>query len=265
MTEIEKEILNLIESSILKGNNNIKLFTKTLLTNLKKIISSSNLNINSLIKEKLSKKNIFFIRHAESLHNVLEEKFDGDFSKCNVYDPELTENGIKQTNYTIKKLEKEKINFDCVFISPLKRAIQTYFLVKNSLNKNINIFITDFVREVVSYCDKNKGKKLSKLKEEFEGKNFNFNYMTKEFWWFDLGLDKKDELESKLNFNLRLRLFILWIIFREEKNILIISHSHVFCQMQDKGIYNADLQKMDNIILYKKIVELININPENLE
>jgi len=64
----------------------------------------------------------------------------------------------KQIYELLDKLKKDPIDFDSVFVSPLTRTIQTYFLVKDSLNKNTQVYITDFVREVLSYCDKNKGK-----------------------------------------------------------------------------------------------------------
>ena len=142
------------------------------------------------------------------MHNELESKYNGDFSKCNVYDPELTTKGMEQTKMTISKIEKEKIDFDSVFVSPLKRTIQTYFLVKDYLNKNAKVYVTDFAREVLSYCDKNKGMTLSSLKEQYEKNNLNFEYLTKEYWWFDLGKQKKDEFEKDKLFSLRLRIFI---------------------------------------------------------
>lgn len=154
-----------------------------------------------------------------------------------------------------KNWKKENIKFDTVFVSPLTRTIQTYFLVKDYINKDAQVVITDFAREVVSYCDKNKGKKLSLLKSEYKDYNFNFDYMTKEYWWFDLGEQKQDELESNLKFRLRLILFILWLIFRKDKNMLIISHSHVFANLQDNGIYNADMVKMNNKTLLQKVLE----------
>ncbi len=190
------------------------------------------------------------------MHNELESKYNGDFSKCNVYDPELTTKGMEQTKMTISKIEKEKIDFDSVFVSPLKRTIQTYFLVKDFLNKNAKVYVTDFAREVLSYCDKNKGMTLSSLKEQYEKNNLNFEYMTKEYWWFDLGKQKKDEFEKDKLFSLRLRIFILWLFFRPEKNILIISHSHVFCELQDDGIINADFVRMNNNTLIAKILKL---------
>lgn len=249
----ETEILNLIESSIKKGNKDIESFFITLHSDLEKIISIKNLK--KMIKNRIKEKNIYFIRHAEAMHNVLEQKYNGDFSKCNVYDPVLSDQGKRQTRFTMEKLEKENIKFDTVFVSPLTRTIQTYFLVKDYINKDAQVVITDFAREVVSYCDKNKGKKLSLLKSEYKDYNFNFDYMTKEYWWFDLGEQKQDELESNLKFRLRLILFILWLIFRKDKNMLIISHSHVFANLQDNGIYNADMVKMNNKTLLEKVLK----------
>ena len=109
----------------------------------------------------------------------------------------------------------------------------------------------------MSYLDKNKGKKLSLLKEEFKNTKLNFEYMTKEFWWFDLGKNIDNEYEGE-NFSLRLKLFALWLAFRPEKYILIISHSHVFVEMQDsEGIYNADMVKMYNKYLLMNIISLM--------
>ena len=258
----EKEILELIENSIKSGNAGIKSFLINLLTKLNQQISIENIKV--MIEKKLIKKNIYFIRHAEAVHNELEKKYKGDFSKCNVYDPELTLKGIKQTKFTIEKLKKNKINFDIIYISPLTRAIQTYFLIKNQLNDDAKIIITDFIKEVISFCDKNKGKKLTELKKNYKGAKFNFDYMTKEFWWFNLGKNKKNEFEGLNRFILRLYIFILWIIFREENNILIISHSHVFKNLQDIGIFNADMVKMDNKILFKKILFLLNFDIKSL-
>ena len=250
---IETEILNLIESSIKKGNKDIESFFISLHTNLEKIISIKKLK--KMIKNRIIEKNIYFIRHAEAMHNVLEQKYNGDFSKCNVYDPALSEQGKRQARLTIEKLKKENIKFDTVFVSPLTRTIETYFLIKDYINKEAQVVITDFAKEVLSYCDKNKGKKLSLLKSEYKDCNFNFDYMTKEYWWFDFGEEKKDELESNLKFGLRLTLFILWLIFRKDKNMLVISHSNVFANLQDTGIYNADMVKMNNKILLQKVME----------
>ena len=69
---------------------------------------------------------------------------------------------------------------------------------------------------------------------------------------------KDDESEGKERFTLRLKLFALWLAVRPEENILIISHSHVFVNMQDSyGIYNADMVRMNNKDLLDNIQSLI--------
>ena len=255
------EILSSIESSIKQGNANIDSFYLNLISKLEKIISPKELI--EIVKNNLSKKNIYFIRHAESWHNVLESKYGHlGYEKWNIHDPKLTEKGIKQTNNIKKKLNKNKIHFDSVFISPLTRAIQTYFLIENDINNDAKIIITDFAREVVSLkLDKNKGKQLSLLKEENKNKNFDFQYMTKEYWWFDLGKKKEDESEGYDRFQLRIKLFILWLAFRNDENMLIISHSHVFVNMQKSfGIHNADMVRLNNNDLLEHIISLFPKN-----
>ena len=89
----EKDILSLIESSIKNGNADIESFNTKLLSNIKKIDKLQ--NIKNIIEKNLSEKNIYFIRHAESEHNVLEQKYSFyEFDKWNIYDPKLTEKGI---------------------------------------------------------------------------------------------------------------------------------------------------------------------------
>ena len=183
-----------------------------------------------------------------------------EFDKINVYDPKLSPDGIKQTNELKEKIKEKKIHFDSVFISPLSRAMQTYFLIEDAINNDADIIVTDFVREVLSmYLDKNKGKELSKLKEENKNKKLNFEFMTKEYWWFDKGENIDSESEDDEEFSLRLKLFLLWITFRPDKNILIISHSHVFIEIQESyGIYNADMVLLDKKDLFDMIISFFD-------
>ena len=256
-----EEILSLIETSIKNGNANIKSFQKNLLTNLK-IIEKIEKLINRC-KIILEEKNIYFIRHAQSEHNVLEHKYAHEgfqaLDKWNIRDPKLTEKGIEETKDTIKKLKQLNVHFDSVFVSPLRRAVQTYCLIEKELNDDAQIIITDFIREVLSYqLDKNKGTKLSQLKEEYKNTKLNFEFMTKEYWWFDLGQDIEGKSEGYERFLIRLYIFILWLIFRPDNNILIISHSHVFIEIQESmGIYNADIVKLNNEDLLNRVTSLL--------
>ena len=261
MKDKSDEILSLVESSIKQGNANIESFYLNLISKIEKVISLKKLI--EIVENNLSKKNIYFIRHAEAEHNVLESKYGHlGYEKWNIHDPKLTERGIEQTNNIKKKLNENKIHFDSIFISPLTRAIQAYFLIENNINNDAKIIITDFAREVVSLrLDKNKGKQLSLLKEEYKNKKFDFQYMTKEYWWFDLGKKIKDESEGYDKFQLRIKLFILWLAFRNDENMLIISHSHVFVNMQKSfGIHNADMVRLNNNDLLEHIISLFPKN-----
>ena len=244
------KILSIIESQLLKGNSNIIRFSNNLIKNIKSQFSI--FEIKELIKKNFEKKHIYFIRHSEAEHNVLQNLYYDNPKLCDVYDSKLTEEGEIQTKETLKKLIKSKVNFDLVFISPLTRTIQTFILLKDYFkDTKTKIIITDMVKELVSYCNKNKGMKLTDLKKFLKQNNLDFdiNYITKEFWWFDDGKDKENEYEGD-NFSLRLKLFILWVCFRKENNILIISHSHVHAQIQGKGIYNADFKELNKEYLF---------------
>ena len=46
--------------------------------------------------------------------------------------------------------------------------------------------------------------------------------------------------------------------FRPDKNILIISHSHDFIEIQESmGIYNADIVKLNNEDLLDRVTSLL--------
>ena len=66
--------------------------------------------------------NIYVLRHGQTVLNV-EGKFQGRI------DTELTNTGIKQVEES--KSDLSKIKFDLVFVSPLKRAIDTAKIVTN--------------------------------------------------------------------------------------------------------------------------------------
>ena len=83
--------------------------------------------------------------------------------------------------------------------------------------------------------------------------------MTKKYWWFDQGENIGSESKGGEGFSLRLILFLLWIRFRPDKNILIISHSHVFIEMQELyGIYNADMVLVDKKHFFYMIISFFD-------
>ncbi len=223
---IKKEILEIIESSILEGNQNITEFSNKLKS---KILSKIHIkDLIKLITSILHEKQIYFLRHAQAEHNIIK-----GINSRKIYDSKLTQEGINQTELLLYLLRDLQISFDSIFISPLKRSLQTFYHIETyfkSQNNNVEYIITDLSREALTDKDKNKGMSLKKLKEYVESNktNVNLNFITKEFWWIDSGKnEEKPEPELRKLFKIRVRIFLLWIIFRYEKSILLISHSKV--------------------------------------
>lgn len=82
------------------------------------------------------KTTVLLIRHGETEWNTL-----GKFQGCT--DIELSEEGIKQA-----KLLKDRLNgdFDCIYASPLSRALETANIVASSTEKMVNV--ANEIREI---------------------------------------------------------------------------------------------------------------------
>ena len=225
-TIIKKEILEIIESFLLKGNENVIEFSNKLKNKILSKVSITDLM--KLIASTLKEKKIYFLRHAQAEHNVKK-----GLKSIRIYDSSLTEEGKNQTEKILLLLKELDISFNLIFISPLKRALQTFYCIeKYFTNKNdkVEYICTDLIREALTNKDKNKGMNLQKLKEyiDLNNININLNFITKDFWWIDSGkFEENPEPELRKLFKIRIRIFLLWIIFRFEKNILLISHSKV--------------------------------------
>jgi broad specificity phosphatase PhoE len=81
---------------------------------------------------------LYLIRHGENKANLTKE-----FSYKKV-DYQLTEKGKLQAEQTAEYIRN--IGFDCIYCSPLKRAIETASIIKEKIN--IPIYIMEQFREV---------------------------------------------------------------------------------------------------------------------
>lgn len=135
---------------------------------------------------------LYVLRHGETDYNK-----EGIFQGQNNID--LNEEGIKQAQITAKSLEN--IYFDKVYVSPLKRAIQTAKIVTNN-----KLEIDDRIKE--RSFGKLEGKKTIPDYEE----------RVEEF-----GIEKIEDLEK------RLKSFLKDIISKNQdcENILVITHGGV--------------------------------------
>ncbi len=80
---------------------------------------------------------IYVVRHCEAEGN-LKRFFQG------TTDAEISEIGAKQLEYLTKRFENEKI--DCIYSSPLKRAVKTAVAIKGS--REIEIILNEGLREI---------------------------------------------------------------------------------------------------------------------
>lgn len=100
---------------------------------------------------------IFLVRHGETEWNI-QGKFQGST------DIPLSESGIKQAGYVKKRFEN---NFDCVYSSPLVRAVKTASILSEGSGIKVNI------KEGISEIDFGKweGLTLKQLKDIY-GKEY---------------------------------------------------------------------------------------------
>jgi len=266
---IQEKILNIIESEILIGNKNIMKFSKQLLSNIFSKFPK-NLIINLIINIYKTKK-LYFLRHAQSSHNIIKDKE----KKKLIYDPGLTKEGIKQIKDSIFYLNSYNVKFESIFISPLRRSFETFLCIKESLfnnNNEIKIIMTDFLREILNENNINKGKSLNNLKKIINENNLekevNLNFITKEFWWFDLDNENDNNnnnnnencfetFENGKLFALRILIFLLWVTFRKENEILILSHSKIYRFINVKKIKNGNVNILDTKTVVSYLINFI--------
>lgn len=242
--------------------NSIKIFLSKLLDDY---FSSKPQNLVDFLMDLYTrdKKFITFIRHGESEYNKWRSK-----NYCNLpffyrnkptnYDPKLSEEGKQQIENSrevnFKKFEEDQC-FNIVYVSPLTRTIQTFnTLLKNEkiFERNCEFIACDLIRERMDFaCDV--GTSKEKLQETF--KEINFSYIFDDSWWRHEEKDKnvkktkeKVKGESKKKVYIRLLLFTIWILLKEQKRVLMVSHQNVFqClfnnyKLLGKKIKNGEVQ-----------------------
>ncbi len=182
------------------------------------------------------KQMLTFIRHAKAAHNELFEAgrlYDG----LNYHDPELTDKGIRQAQLRKLSLDKDtKQLFELVVASPMKRTLQTTYIIFGDKKEHLPVFVLDTVTEFTeleskALCDTGSHKAV--LETLFP--HFDFSTISDE--WF-----KKYQAEYGHIRNLEPRIneFIEWIQKRPETSIAVVSH-HGFL----KGLLGVELNNCD--------------------
>lgn len=178
---------------------------------------------------------IFFIRHAEGLHNLAER--ESTFEPKNqilmkensgyvYWDPKLTELGEKQCaklKSTIRGSSvwgfDKPLGLDLVVVSPTTRTLQTAFLsLGTPETPGAPPFVsTELCREHISdaMCDGRRS--ITELKRDFPGVDY------------DLVEDNEDTMfhrkETEEQVEERAQAFLKWLCGRPETHIAVVTHS----------------------------------------
>lgn len=151
---------------------------------------------------------LYVLRHGQTDYNK-EGKFQGQS------DIELNKEGRKQARITAKKLEN--IKFDKVYVSPLKRAIETAKIVTNN---KLELEIDNRIME----------RSFGKL----EGKKVILDYeeRVEEF-----GIETIESLEKRIGSFLK----DIFDKYKDSENILVVAHggvAQIINKMLDKNNAN---------------------------
>lgn len=150
--------------------------------------------------------NIFFVRHAEGIHNIFKDNNEN----LKIKFPHLSQKGKDQAKELNKKLLK--LDIDLAIISPTTRTLQTATIACN--NMDINMIAHPSIREVLhNSCDYRKNKYV--LRNNFI--DVDFSLIAHED---PLQLYEDDELIYE-----RCDIFYQYLKTLDNKNIVVFSHN----------------------------------------
>ena len=194
-------------------------------------------------------KKISFIRHGKSSHNL-------DFNEKGVdayIDILHTDSSLLQEGFTQCKeiIEENKQFFDniltddfVIVVSPLKRCIMTTLKIFENYNlPREKIVCIEHIREYPCGIHTPNKRMCKETLEHFYDKYIDFSDISvnKDIYWNKEREESIDELDT------RILLFKKWLNNRNEKNIIVVSHSSFIGKMLFDDI--------DYDIKHKKIYE----------
>ena len=200
------------------------------------------------------KKRVHFIRHAESVCNVLRRELQvhkGPNAPV-IPDPGLTYEGMQQTN-RLKKYLGITLKPEIAICSPYTRTLHTCLLSYGS----DNVIISPLCGERVSSSD-DIGLPASYLKELFPMLDFS---SLDEIWWYmpdginsqreaiSLIAQGKLQFESNEHLANRMEEFYNFLLKRPEHSIAVFAHNDFLCKFLSKYFGFSD-SHLDNIEVF---------------
>lgn len=206
--------------------------------------SNSNLDFELYLPQQC--KTIYFVRHAQGIHNFAEDTdpdfFNGRHQSDEFIDSPLTQKGFEQCKDLAEKITDEsmKYDFQLIVVSSLTRAIQTGIAVFGALDPRPSFVSTELCRERISVYTSDHRRNVSVLKKEFP--DIDFSQLTSEH---DQMWKTKENTPDDYNSDAckkRGLAFLHWLYQRPEQRIAVVSHwvfyTHLFRMFENPLIPN---------------------------
>lgn len=189
-------------------------------------------------------KTIYFIRHAQGIHNLAEQTdpdfFNGRHQSDEFIDSPLTQKGFEQCKDLAEKIKDESAEYDVqlVVVSSLTRAIQTGIAVFGTLDPRPPFISTELCRERISEYTSDVRRNVSVLEKEFPYVDFSQLTSEHDQMW-KIKEDTPDDYNSDACKKRGLK-FLQWLYQRPEQRIAVVSHwvfyTHLFRMFENPSI-----------------------------
>lgn len=179
----------------------------------------------------LSTRIIHFVRHAQGVHNVAGEEDYTYYQKEEYADAALTNKGVKQCQSlaNIHGITTAEL----LVVSPMTRTLQTASVSFPSQVGKFPWLALESLREQSGFHPCDRRRTVSEYKTEFQHIDFDQIDDEKD----PLYHLHADEREPDMHVAERSRQFFAWLMHRQEKEIIVVTHSaflrHTFSYVLD--------------------------------
>ncbi|RYG96422.1 hypothetical protein EON65_54425 [archaeon] len=183
---------------------------------------------------------VHFVRHAEGHHNVAarNDPLRG-YLRNDLEDAHITEEGLKQCQELSEKMKHVTAHSQLLVVSPMSRTLQTASHSFPHLQHKIPWVSIECIRERTGLhpCDKRRA--LSVYKQQYTYVDFDHIHHEE-----DPLFPKYTLREPEEQVKARAREFLDWLASREEREIVVVSHSN-FLRILLNQVLQVELQHED--------------------
>ncbi|CAD8175910.1 unnamed protein product [Paramecium octaurelia] len=168
---------------------------------------------------------IYYVRHGQSMNNIINDLSDQEYEKNRQQDPSLSEQGIKQVRLLTDYLKLKKVEFEEIRCSPQQRAIQTAQLLSEGFK--VPLKIQQNLHEKGGNQQLNKGfPGLTRKEFQNQYPGFEIDELIQDAGWYF-----KDKRETDEECTQRAEKVLQDLQKETKKSILIIGHGNFMDQV----------------------------------